>query len=73
MTGLYVPIKRDGSYVNVEFDQLTDDELVVFAATQPEDEGWSWAVVLAKWIRENVKEDDESRIARSVAAILTET
>jgi hypothetical protein len=57
MTGLYVEIRRDGVQQQVEIDQLTDIELVVFAGGQPMERGWEVAISLAAWIRENVRED----------------
>jgi hypothetical protein len=56
MTGAYVRIQRGGEWVKVEMDQMTDDELTVFAQAQELKRGWDWAVFLAKWIRDNVRE-----------------
>jgi hypothetical protein len=55
MTGAFLRVKRDGSWKNIEIDQLTDEELEELATSQPEC-GWKWAKFLAKWIRENVLE-----------------
>jgi len=53
MTGAYVRITRDAKWDNIEFDQLTNDEMDCFANESPED-GWKWAKFLAKWIRDNI-------------------
>jgi hypothetical protein len=55
MTGIYVRVHRDGSWHNLEIDQLTDAELEAFAAAQPVARGWPWAVELARWIRDHVQ------------------
>jgi len=55
MTGAYVRIKRDGKWQSIEIEELTEDELDIFSASQPGD-GWKWAKFLAKWIRENIGE-----------------
>ncbi len=52
-TGAFVRVERDGKWQNIEIDQLTDDELIDFAEKHPH-VGWKWAMVLAKWIRDNV-------------------
>lgn len=55
VTGAYIFSHRDKERNRepVEFDQLTDEELDVFAEDHP-DQGWLWAKFLAKWIRDNV-------------------
>ena len=53
MTGAFVRVKRDGSWQPVDFTDLTDDELDLFAEEHSGD-GWKWARFLAKWIRDNV-------------------
>lgn len=60
-TGAYVRIKREGEWVNIEFDELTQEEISGFAAREADpwkkaEEGWKWAKFLAKWIKENVRE-----------------
>lgn len=67
MTGDYVRIMRDGRWINVEIDQLTDaelDDLEQESSRSPgivhADRGWAWAKSLASWIRDNVK-DGEGR------------
>lgn len=57
MTNIFIRVYRDGQWQSVEFDQLTDQELKDYAASQPKDSGWAWAIALAQWIRENVKEE----------------
>ena len=56
MTGIFVRIQRGGTWQNLEFDQLTDAELEIFAASQPAERGWAWACALAAWIRDHVHE-----------------
>lgn len=56
MTGIYVRIKRGDRWENVEFGQFTDAELDDFVKQQRPEEGWNWAVILARWIRDNVHE-----------------
>ena len=55
MTGMYIRILRAGHWQNIEFDQLTDEELDKMAQDYP-DRGWFWAKGLAKWIRDYVLE-----------------
>lgn len=57
MTGIF--IRLNGK--SVEFDQLTDEQMREFIATQNPDEGWGWAMSLARWIRDNVKTEEPSR------------
>jgi hypothetical protein len=56
MTGYFIRVQRDGDWQNIEIDQLTDEELGVFFATKRGVEDSQWAIALAKWIRDNVKE-----------------
>lgn len=56
MTGAFVRIERNGKFENIEFENLTEEEMKAFASKQPE-RGWQWAIALAKWIKENVKEE----------------
>lgn len=58
MTGAYVRIKRGNHWENIEIDQLTDDELDTLAREQPVERGWVWAAFLARWIRDNIKEQE---------------
>ena len=63
MTGAYVRVKRGSGWEEVEFDQLTDEELEAFQErcrdTECEaGEGWKWAKFLSRWIRDNVREGD---------------
>jgi hypothetical protein len=44
-----VRIVREGVWVCVDFDTLTDDELAAFAASRNDPlEGWRWARTLAQ-------------------------
>ena len=57
MTGIYIRAYRDGRPQSLELDELSDEELAQWAEQQRERgrDGWSWAVELVKWIRDNVK------------------
>ena len=57
MTGIYVRVKRDGKFENIEFELLTDKEMEEFVAMKREQkqDGWSWAISLAKFLRDNIK------------------
>lgn len=60
MTGLYLRVLRDGKYQNIEMDQLTDAEFTELEEQRKDDApgiGWRFAISLAKWIRDNVKEE----------------
>jgi hypothetical protein len=59
MTGALVRIQRAGRWQSIEIDQLTDAELHAFAESQPPGSGWNWTILLAKWIRDHVKEEPE--------------
>jgi hypothetical protein len=63
MTGIYVRVEREGRWQSVEFDQLTDEEMRAFARDSTRN-GWEWAISLAQWIRDNVKEKEEDAIHR---------
>jgi hypothetical protein len=52
MTGYVVRVRRGGRWVNVDFDELHDHEFD--QVMLPRDDGWMWAVALAKWIRDHV-------------------
>lgn len=54
-TQLYMRIKRDNEWQNIEIDRLTDIELLIFSKQHP-GVGWQWAIRLTKWIKDNVKE-----------------
>ncbi len=58
MTGAYVRIQKDGTWQNIEIDQLTDKELDQLEKDYS-DRGWFWAKFLAKWIREHVGETED--------------
>lgn len=57
MTGVFIRIKRDGKYENIEIEHLTDQELEDFATSLP-DKGWIWVRLLVKWIRDNVGQEE---------------
>lgn len=59
-TGAYVRIQREGKWVNVEIDQMTDAELDTFEFDHPS-QGSRWAKFLAKWIRDNVQVEDDGK------------
>jgi hypothetical protein len=54
MTGIIVPIQRNGRWENAELDELSDAELEALADSYTKESGWRWAMALAKWIRDNV-------------------
>lgn len=59
MTGYSVRIKRGEKWGPVDVDQMTDQELAEFFTAKDKDDpaaSRKWAIALAKWIRENVKE-----------------
>jgi len=65
MTGLYVRIKREGKYENVEIDQLTDKEWDDFLLEKRAERthfnrAWPIVATLSKWIRDNVQEKGKS-------------
>jgi len=57
MTGVYVRVKRKDKWENIEFELLTDKEMEEFVATKQEQkqDGWSWAMCFAKYLRDNIK------------------
>ena len=59
MTGAYVRVKRNGKWVNIEFELLTDKEMEEFARDSPDDswrdDGWRWAIFFAKYLRDKIK------------------
>lgn len=70
MTGIFVRVQRGGVWEIAEFDQLTDAELEDFvtrtraiaSASTPEEAAldcWGWALALARWIRDHVREQPE--------------
>ena len=80
MTGIFVRILRDGSWRDLELDELTDPELEAWAVRMTDTVpagGWAWAVALAKWIRDSVRPGTEALLrvrellqAGDVAAVL---
>ena len=59
MTNAPVRIQRNGEWICPDIDELTDQELEDFARSCPE-RGWAWAIMLVRWIRNNVKEAPKS-------------
>ena len=57
MTGMYVRIRRDDKWQNIEVDQLTDEELDRFFVAMGAAGQVRWAKALAGWIRDNVGEE----------------
>ena len=57
MTGVYVRVKRNSKWENIEFELLTDKEMEEFVAIKQalKQDGWSWAVCFAKYLRDNIK------------------
>ena len=57
MTGIYVRVKRNGKFENVEFELLTDKEMEEFVAIKRalKLDGWNWVIKFAKYLRDNVK------------------
>ena len=57
MTGVYVRVKRKGKWENIEFELLSDKEMEEFVAEKQKQkqDGWSWAICFAKYLRDNVK------------------
>jgi hypothetical protein len=51
MTGFVVQARRNGMPTWVDIDELTDAELE--RVELPADDGWIWAIGLAKWIRDH--------------------
>jgi hypothetical protein len=58
LKGIYVRVQRNATWQNLQMDALTDQELIQFAADQPPEAGWRWAIQLAECIRETVGEEE---------------
>ncbi len=58
MTGAPIRIERDGQWVAVDIDELTDKELADFIENAP-DSGWAWVRFLVGWIRDNVEPQEK--------------
>jgi len=56
MTGIYVRVKRNNKFENVEFELLTDKEMSDFITIKQEQklDGWSWVMVLAQYLRDTI-------------------
>ena len=65
MTGLFIRVLRNGKWQNIEFEHLTDAEMDNHILRQPVDMGWAYAKALAKWIKENVKEQEPEPVIDS--------
>ena len=50
MTGLYLRIKRDGKFHNLEIEHLTPEELALVFKDRPSDELINWLKALTKVI-----------------------
>lgn len=59
MTGVVVRIQRGERFLNLDFDELTDDEMRGFLLEKTANGQHGWisglAVILAVWIRDNVR------------------
>jgi hypothetical protein len=67
MTGMNVRVERDMRWQSIEVEKLTDAELDGWVRRMRDStpfDGWNWAMVLIRWIRENVKPEDVARAAR---------
>lgn len=61
MTGMSVRVQRDGRWVSVEVERLTDAELDAWVRREREAnpfDGWAWTRALVKWVRDHVREGD---------------
>ena len=61
LTGIFVRIKRDGQFKNLDVGGLTDDELEGFFAEVNVGVARRWAIALAKWIRDNEPGEDPTK------------
>ena len=59
MTGIYVRVFRWGEWKDVEFDQLTDEEMGWHLRNFDEERLKHWLLSLAQWIRDNVGVGEE--------------
>ena len=55
MTGVYVRVKREGKWENIQFELLTDKEMQEFADNDKSNRGWAWAIFFAKYLRDKIK------------------
>ena len=57
MTGIYVRVKRNDKWENVEFELLTDKEMEEFIAVKQalKQDGWRWVITYAKYLRDTIK------------------
>jgi len=57
MTGIYVRVKRNGKWENVEFELLTNKEMEEFIEMKRERklDGWGWVMTYAQFLRDSIK------------------
>ena len=57
MTGIFVRVKRSGKWCNVEFELLTDKEMVEFTQMKREQniDGWGWVITYAQYLRDTIR------------------
>ena len=63
MTNIFLRIEREGRYVAVDLDEMTDAELDAqdaFMARQDPRIAWHWAKGLARWIRDHPERLDKN-------------
>ena len=58
VTGAFVRIKRDDRWQAIDIATMTEEELIQLSEDQPA-RGWIWAIFLASWVRDNVKQAPE--------------
>jgi len=51
MTGLYLRIKRNGKYENVELEYLTEPEIAELFANRPSSELLKWLITCVKFLK----------------------
>lgn len=61
MTNIPIRILRDGKWQPVDIDEMTDQELMEVASSWTVTQAGSFAITLAKWIRDNVKPPEEQK------------
>ena len=58
MTGMYVRVKRDGNWKNVELEYLTEAELRTCFEHADKDRVILFLAGITKWMREHLIEDE---------------
>lgn len=61
MTGVVIRIMRDGKPQNLDVDEMTEHELRTFLDTKSHVWVLNLAVILAGWIRDNVREQEDGK------------